>query len=71
MVRKLFFNEDENEKCMTIMEKKKYVAPECVVVELEGPVYMQSGSFEEKPGTGDDFELEGNRHRGEWGNLWK
>ena len=53
------------------MEKKKYVAPECVVVELEGPVYMQSGSIEENPGTGDDFELEGNRHRGEWGNLWK
>ena len=61
-------------KNVKIMEKKKYVTPECVVVELEGPVYMQSGSIEdieEKPGTGDGFELEGNRHRGEWGNLWK
>ena len=53
------------------MEKKKYVAPECVVVELETSVSILSGS-EEKPGlgTGDDFELEGNRHRGEWGDLW-
>ena len=74
MVRKLFFNEDENEKCMTIMEKKKYVAPECVVVELEGPVYMQSGSFDEGYGeteTGGGTDMGSNRHRGEWGNLWK
>ena len=53
------------------METKKYVAPECVVVELETSVSILSGS-EEKPelGTDDNFELEGNRHRGEWGNLW-
>ena len=56
---------------MKNMEKKQYVAPECVVVELETSVSILSGS-EEKPGlgTGDDFELEGNRHRGEWGDLW-
>ena len=55
---------------LRIMEKKEYVIPTCEVVELEGTVYMQAGSITETPGTGDDFELESNHHRGEWGNLW-
>ena len=76
MVRKWFFNEndDENENSMMIMEKKKYITPECEVIELEGIVYMSATSFEESL---DDEILEGggsdmgsNRHRGEWGNLW-
>ena len=53
------------------MEKKEYIAPECEIVELEGAVYMQAGSFEGE--LGDDLEYgttETNRHRGEWGNLW-
>ena len=55
---------------LRIMEKKEYVIPTCEVVELEGTVYMQAGSIDVTPGEGDDFELQGNRHRGEWGNLW-
>ena len=56
---------------MMNMKKKKYIAPECEIVELEGAVYMQAGSFDE--GFGEDLEYgttETNRHRGEWGNLW-
>ena len=56
---------------MMNMEKKEYIAPECEIVELEGAVYMQAGSFEGE--IGDDLEYgttETNRHRGEWGNLW-
>jgi hypothetical protein len=75
MVRKLFFNKDENENCMTIMEKKKYVTPECVVVELETSVSILSGS-NYTGNMGEDNEFNdpndmSNRHRGEWGNLWK
>jgi hypothetical protein len=51
------------------MKKKEYMIPTCEVVELE-TVSMIAGSVTETPGTGDDFELESNRHRGEWGNLW-
>ena len=53
------------------MEKKKYIVPECEIIELEGAVYMQAASFD--VGLGDDIEngtTETNRHRGEWGNLW-
>ena len=59
---------------MMNMEKKEYIAPECEIVELEGAVYMQAGSF--KVDLGDNTEEENNtgsmsnRHRGEWGNLW-
>ena len=60
---------DDNEK-MTNMEKKKYIAPNCEVVEL-GIVSMIAGSVTETPGNKDEnFELESNRHRGQWGNLW-
>ena len=58
------------------MEKKKYITPECEIVEME-TVYMSSTSF--KVETGGDGSVEedndvndmgSNRHRGEWGNLW-
>ena len=58
------------------MEKKKYVTPECVVVELETSVSILSGSDKYTGGMGDNKEYNdpndmSNRHRGEWGNLWK
>ena len=59
------------------MEKKKYITPECEVIELEGIVYMSATSFEETLGgdgsvedDNDVNEMGSNRHRGEWGNLW-
>ena len=59
---------------MMNMEKKEYIAPECEIVEMEGAVYMQSGSFNEGPGgeveEGGGDDMGANRHRGEWGNLW-
>lgn len=56
------------------MEKKKYITPECEIVEME-TVNMIANSFD-KPieGTEEDENDSGsvgsNRHRGEWGNLW-
>ena len=74
MVRKLFSNENEN--CMTNMKKKEYIAPECLVVEVE-MVNMIAGSVTEGMNPDDDWIGEGggadmnsNRHRGEWGDLW-
>ena len=73
MDRRLFSNEndDKNENIMMIMEKKKYIAPECVVVEVEAvsvlAVSVPIG--DDKPEN--DIEDMANRHRGEWGNLWK
>ena len=52
------------------MEKRVYTAPECLVVEIELVSMIAGSVIEVKPGEGDDFELESNRHRGEWGNLW-
>lgn len=53
------------------MEKKEYIAPVCEVIELE-TISMLAGSikkeFEDEEG---DIELQTNRHRGEWGNLWR
>ncbi len=62
-------------KIMDNMEKKEYVAPGCVVVELEGPVYMQSGSNITEGGFGEvgdggGTDMGANRYRGQWGNLW-
>ena len=55
------------------MEKKEYIAPECIVVEMEvvnmiatSPELGIGGDKEEN--SADDMS---NRHRGEWGNLWK
>ena len=76
MVKRSFFNEneDENENSMMIMEKKEYIAPECEIIELEGTVYMQAASFDKGPSEEEDEESQpgwmSNRHRGEWGNLW-
>lgn len=53
------------------MEKKEYIAPECVVVEME-IINMIATSIpvgEDKPNS--DPEDMANRHRGEWGNLWR
>jgi hypothetical protein len=52
------------------MEKNVYTAPECLVIEMELVSMIAGSVIEVKPGEGDDFELESNRHRGEWGNLW-
>ena len=52
--------------------KKVYIAPKCEVIEMEVETQILSGSvLEVKLGNGDDFVLESNRHRGEWGNLWE
>lgn len=58
------------------MEKKEYIAPECLVVELE-MVNMIAGSVTEGVDPDEDWTEEGggtdmgaNRHRGEWGDLW-
>ena len=59
--------------------KKVYIAPIMEVVELEVAT-MIAGSMNAGgtlPGTGWGGESDGkaepesNRHRGEWGNLWK
>ena len=55
------------------MEKKKYIAPLCEVIELEATVSMMAAS--EKFGFGEDWEgneqpMDANKHRGEWGDLW-
>ena len=58
---------------MMNMEKKEYIAPECEIIELEGAVYMQAGSFEVVPDGEEEENNTGsmsNRYRGEWGNLW-
>ena len=55
------------------MKKKVYMAPECEVIEME-LVNMVAAST---PGVGGDMEenessdMNSNRHRGEWGNLWE
>ena len=58
------------------MEKKKYITPECEVMEIELESHLLGLSFEvEEDGFGSTDNNEGtdmgsNRHRGEWGNLW-
>ena len=74
MVRKLFSNENEN--CMTNMKKKEYIAPECLVVEVEminmiaGSVKEEIGGNDSEIGDNDVNDFGANRHRGEWGDLW-
>ena len=52
------------------MEKKEYIAPVCEVIELE-TISMLVGSFKQEfEDEEGDIELQTNRHRGEWGNLW-
>ena len=57
---------------MKNMDTKKYIAPECEVMEVE-TVCMIAAS--EDLGFGDEWEdnelpMDANKHRGEWGNLW-
>ena len=54
------------------MEKKKYITPECEVIEME---IMSMIATSPDLGIGDDYEESDpndmvNKHRGEWGNLW-
>ena len=53
------------------MEKKKYIVPECEVIEME-TVSMIAASNDRPvtPDVDEEIELNSNRHRGEWGNLW-
>ena len=55
------------------MEKKEYIAPACEVIEMETNVSMMAASNNDRPvipGEDEEIELNSNRHRGEWGNLW-
>ena len=58
------------------MEKKKYIAPECEVIEVEIDSQLLAGSFtdsdfDDKEDEENDSGMMGaNQHRGEWGNLW-
>jgi hypothetical protein len=54
------------------MEKKKYIAPECEVIEME---IMSMIATSTDLGIGGDIEESDpndmvNKHRGEWGDLW-
>ena len=54
------------------MEKKKYIAPNCEVMELE-MVSMIATSFTDGSDTtekNDPNDQGANKYRGEWGNLW-
>ena len=52
------------------MEKKSYVAPQCLVVEL-GVMNMLAASIEVNASSKDGVNDMGvNRRRGEWGDLW-
>ena len=52
------------------MEKNVYIAPECLVVELD-TIQMIAASLEMNVGSKEGVESMGvNSRRGEWGNLW-
>lgn len=55
--------------------KNLYVKPEIEIVELELESHMasMSGNLDDTGNGGESgggMEADGNRHRGEWGNLW-
>ena len=53
-----------------IMEKKFYVAPQCLVVEF-GAMSMIAASIDINTSSKDGVNVMGvNRRRGEWGDLW-
>ena len=58
------------------MKKKKYIAPECTVVELEtvevlaGSITLEGDDSFGSTGEGGGTDMGANRHRGEWGDLW-
>ncbi len=59
------------------MIKQKYITPRVEIVEIDVPQLMLVASGETddagtgKDPVGDETEDLSNRHRGEWGNLWK
>lgn len=53
------------------MNKKAYITPECLVVEIEtANMLALSLPHEDKIEEDDSSDMGANRHRGEWGNLW-
>ena len=55
------------------MEKKQYIAPTMEVAELEIVEMLAASNqnFNVSDETTDADASMSNRHRGEWGNLWK
>ncbi len=55
------------------MEKKLYIAPTMEVAELEIVEMLAASNkdFNVSDETTEDDAVMSNRHRGEWGNLWK
>lgn len=59
--------------------KKMYIAPtvEVVNIDMVSMIATSNSVDSNLPGTGNGGDsqggmgAEGNRHRGEWGNLWK
>ncbi len=52
------------------MEKNVYIAPECVVMELETE-QMIAASFDVNAANKESVNVMGtNTRRGEWGDLW-
>lgn len=65
-----------NQEHLKAPAREKYVRPTCEIIEME-PIEMLTMSGEGSD-TGGDHEFgrdeqgfESNRHRGEWGDLWK
>ena len=53
------------------MEKKEYIAPECLIVEMETVnILALSVPIEGSVDENESEDMGANRHRGEWGNLW-
>lgn len=52
------------------MEKKEYIVPVCEVIELETLSMLAGSPNKDFEGEEGDIELQTNRYRGEWGNLW-
>ena len=53
------------------MNKKKYIKPEVVEIQLSSMQMLAASSF--NPESGDNYggdEAGSNGRRGEWGNLW-
>lgn len=53
------------------MDKRIYIKPEAVEIQLEGEQIMSGSVFD--PESGDNYEDSDagvNKRRGTWGNLW-
>ena len=53
------------------MEKKIYIAPQVEVIETELVTMIATSPGDIPVVDGEGGEILSNRHRGEWGNLWK